>query len=152
MQAKVSIEISKPKESVWAAITDIENCADMLSSILNIEVLEQPPQSLIGLKWQETRKMFGKEATETMWITEAVENEYYCTRAESHGAIYISKLSLVQTGESTLLTMSFTGQAQTFIAKVMSAIMSPMIKNSMNKELQKDLNDIKKHVESSDKN
>ncbi len=147
MQLAVDIEISKPKGVIWAAITDIENCSDMISSIIDIEVLNLPTDTIVGLKWKETRKMFGKEATETMWITDFVENEYYCTRAESHGSVYITKMLLKEVGGNTILTMSFTAEAQSIFVKIISAIMSLFIKNSMKKELFKDLVDIKKHVE-----
>jgi hypothetical protein len=116
---------------------------------MKIEILEKPKTGIDGLKWRETRKMFGKEATEVMWVTESVENEYYCTRAESHGSVYITRLSLNESKGVTTLTMSFSGEPQTLIAKLLSAIMSKFIKNSIEKELRKDLNDIKNHVEQS---
>ena len=109
MKVVVDIEIAKLREDIWSAITDIENCARMISAIIDLEILNQPEEGIVGLKWKETRLMFGKQASETMWITESVENEYYCTRAESHGSIYITRLSLSERGNNTLLTMSFTG-------------------------------------------
>lgn len=147
MQVSVNIEIASSKEKVWLAISDIENCANFISSIINLEVLNKPEDNLIGLKWKETRLMFGKEASETMWITDAVENEYYCTRAENHGAVYTTKISLSEIENNTLLTMSFSAQAQTSFVKIISAIMSIFIKGSMQKALKKDLEDIKNHVE-----
>jgi len=101
------------------------------------------------LKWEETREMFGKEAMETMWITDSVVNEYYATRAESHGSVYITKLSLKESDGSTLLTMSFNGIPQTFAAKVLSFLMRPLINSSIKKALVKDLRDIKAYVEKS---
>ena len=144
-----SIEIFKPKDAVWPAITDIGESSKMISSIMKIEILDKPKTGIVGLKWRETRIMFGKEATEVMWVTDSVENEYYCTRAESHGSVYISRLSLIESKGVSTLTMSFAGEPQTFIAKLLSAIMSKFMKNSMVKELKKDLNDIKNHVEQS---
>lgn len=149
MKVSVDIEIEQPKEAVWAAITDIENCENFISAIVDLKILNKPENSLVGLKWQETRLMFGKEASETMWITESVENEYYCTRAESHGSVYISRLSLSEAGNYTLLTMTFTAEAQTLPVKIISAIMGIFIKSSMKKALYKDLVDIKKYVEQS---
>lgn len=46
---------------------------------------ENTASGLVGLKWRETRMLFGKEATAEKWITDAVENECYKTRAESDG-------------------------------------------------------------------
>lgn len=42
----------------------------MVSGIISLNILHQPEDGLVGLKWEETRKMFGKEASETMWITD----------------------------------------------------------------------------------
>ena len=91
--------------------------------------------------------MSGKEATEIMWITDSVENEYYSTRAEGHGSVYVSRLSLTESAGFTTLTMSFSGEAKTWVARILSALMGFLIKSSMKKELQKDLLDIKNYVE-----
>ena len=148
MKVSVDIAIAKPKEIVWSVITDIQNCSNIISAIVALEVLHQPDNGLVGLKWKETRLMFGKESSETMWITEAVENEFYCTRAESHGSVYLTRLSLAESGNNTLLTMSFTAEAQSLVVKIISACMGIFIKSSMEKALQKDLDDIKNYLES----
>lgn len=147
MQVSVDTKIENKKERVWAAITDIENSPKMISGIIALEVLERPANGFIGFKWKETREMFGKEASETMWITDAVENEYYCTRAESNGSVYTTKLSLAEIDNNTVLTMTFTGEAQTMLAKILAASMGFLIKSSLRKAMRKDLEDIKVFVE-----
>lgn len=109
--------------------------------------MEKPEDGLVGLKWVETRTLFGKQATETMWITDAVENDHYQTRAESHGAIYTTVLSLAEEGDQTRLTMSFDGEPQTFTAKVMLAATGRFFRNATEKALVQDLEDIKAVVE-----
>lgn len=147
MQVTTSIHINKPKEDVWQAITDIEHSHKMISGIQAIDVLENPTSGLVGFKWRETRMLFGKEATEVMWITEAEENAFYRTRAESHGSIYLTEVSLQPTINGTQLTMNFTGLPQSILAKAMAFIMSPFFKGSLEKDLQNDLADIKRFVE-----
>ncbi len=147
MQVICEIWIDSAREQVWKTIADIKSCGDVIASIDNIEILEHPTDQMQGLKWRETRIMFGKEATETMWITDAKENEYYATRAESHGSVYISRLSLTGEGDRTKLTMLFKGLPVTMIAKVMSFLMAPMIKGSLKKTIGKDLENIKSHIE-----
>ena len=149
MELSVSVDINSPKESVWQTITDFDNAVNVISGIEKIEVLEKPAESLLGFKWKETRTLFGKTATEIMWITEAVENSYYKTRAESHGAIYESQLSIADNNEQSTLTMSFKGIPQSFLAKVMSFLMAPFFKGATAKALQQDLEDIKAHLEKS---
>ncbi|MGS2720885.1 SRPBCC family protein [Paraglaciecola aestuariivivens] len=147
MHISTHIIINQSAPVIWAAITDIANAKQMISNILKLEVLHQPPTGLVGLKWQETRKMFGNEESETMWITEAKDHHYYCTRAESHGCVYQSRLEVTQLAETCQLTMSFNSEAQTLTSKILFFIMSPFIKRAMLKELNKDLLDIKAFVE-----
>ncbi len=148
MELSVFVEIEKPLEDVWKAIIDFENCSNYIESIVDLEIINQPKDTLIGFKWKETRIMFGKKATEIMWITDYIENEYYQTRAENHGTIYKSKLSVEPVGKNTKLTMSFSGEAQSFFVKILSLCMGFMMKGSMKKAIAKDLNDIKNHLES----
>lgn len=147
MTVTVQIQIDKPKEIIWKAITDIGNAEKMISAILATHVLHKPESGLVGLKWVETRKMFGKTAMETMWITDAIDNEYYDTRAESHGSVYITRLGLTDSDNGTLLTMSFTGIPQTAVAKMLSFLMAPFITKSIKKALLQDLRDIKAFTE-----
>ena len=147
MNISTSIEINSSTDRVWYAITDIENAQDRLSEIVSLKVLEKPDEGLVGLKWTETRKVFGKEATETMWITEYEDGKYYQTRAENHGAVYISRLSLSPVGENTLLTMSFEGTSESFWVRLISGCFGFLMKGSMVKLIEKDLADIKHYVE-----
>ncbi len=149
MNVTANVTIDAAKEIVWRTITDIEHCDSVISSIIKVKVLEQPESGLVGLRWQETREMFGKEATETMWITDAVSNQYYATRAESHGSVYQSRLDLQEQGSETVLSMSFSASPQTLGAKILSLLMAPMIKGSLNKEIARDLADIKQYIETS---
>lgn len=148
MQTQVSIDIAAAPDAVWQVITDIENAAQTIRGIDHVEVLTPAAgPSIVGLKWRETRTMFGKEATEVMWITAAEDARFYETRAESHGAIYVSRLSIEPTDDGCTLTMSFDGQAVTFGAKVMWALTGWMAKGAMRKALSADLEDIKAAVE-----
>ncbi len=147
MKIKAEVAINGTKEDVWRAITDIEGSVEMISAIESIEVLEKPGSGIVGLKWRETRTMFGQQATEEMWITDAKENEYYQTRAENHGAVYISRIDLEEAGDKTLLTMGFEGEPQGFGAKVMAFLTGFMFKGATEKALKQDLIDIKTAVE-----
>lgn len=147
MRVSTEISINADKAAVWKAITDIENSARMISGINKIEVIDKPAATFAGLKWKETRTLFGKEATETMWVTEAKENEFYATRAESHGSVYITKRSLEHSGERTRLTTTFEGLPQTLAARLLSFLMAPLIKGSIMKSLAQDHQEIKNYIE-----
>jgi hypothetical protein len=65
--AKVTIKGSKA--AIWAAVTDIEGAAESIRGIERIEIVEKPKIGLVGLKWRETRVLFGKPATAEKWIS-----------------------------------------------------------------------------------
>jgi hypothetical protein len=149
MNINVGVEINSPKDRVWAAITDFDNCINMISAIVGFKLIHKPEEGLIGFKWSETRKIFGKESTETMWITDCKDGEYYCTRAENCGAIYSTKMALSEVGDKTLLTMSFSGTSDSMFIRVLSSFMNIFLKKSMVRMLEKDINEIKAFVEKS---
>jgi len=147
MKLSVSTNINSSTDDVWKAITDFENCANWMNGIIDLEILDEPEQGLVGFMWLETREFFGKTAVETMWITDYVDGESYTTRAENHGAVYISKLTVIPHGENTLLTMEFSGSSDSLFVRLLSSLMAVFVKKSMVKMLEDDLADIKKHVE-----
>lgn len=148
MKISVNTTINAESALVWQTITDFEHCPQWMNGILDLQVLERPEGSLVGFKWQETRELFGKQATETMWITDCVDGEFYRTRAENHGAIYVSELTVTPQGDKTLLTMDFSGHADSFWVNLLSSVMGIFMKKSMINMIEKDLADIKAHVES----
>ena len=147
MIVEAQVTINAPKAAVWAVITDIENAAATIGGIETIEVLERPDDGLVGLKWRETRTMMGKTCTEDMWVTEAIENDAYKVRAESHGFVYLSTLSLAERDGRTTLTMSHDSQPQGFMARLLSVPMGLAFKGTMKKAFGKDLEDIKAAAE-----
>ena len=147
MELAVEVNVNAPAEAVWNIITDFENAADNISAIEELEILETPESGLVGTKWKETRTMFGKTATEEMWITEAVDGESYTAAAESHGCRYRSVMSVTPQGDGSVLKMTFGGQAVSFGAKVMMILMGWMMKGASRKAILQDLEDIKKVAE-----
>lgn len=147
MLVEVQVSIAGSKDATWSAITNIEGAAGLISGIDKIEILEQPAAGLVGLKWRETRMLFGKPATADKWITEAVENEFYKTRAESDGFIFLSTLSMSEKNGGITLTSIHDSQPQSIGARIMSVPMSLFFKGVAKKALMQDLSDLKSVVE-----
>lgn len=149
MQLDIKIPVNATKEAIWDVISDYEHMVENISAITKVDILERPssPDSLVGLKWTETRTMFGSEAVETMWVTQSEKPNYYETRAESHGAIYISRMytaSEVHSGVTTnYVGMKFNGQAESLCSKFMMTVMGWMFVGATKSALEKDLQDIK---------
>lgn len=146
MFVEVQVTINGSRAAIWAAITDIENATKIMPGILKIEVLEKPASGLVGLKWRETRMLFGKPATADKWITDAVENEFYKTRAEDKGFVFLSTMRISESSGGMTLTSTHDSKPQGIAARIMSLPMF-LFKGVAKKALLQDLNDIKAAVE-----
>lgn len=147
MKVETGLEIKGTKETIWKVITDIEGSKQVISAIKDIEVLDKPADGFLGFKWKETRTMFGKEANEIMWVIESEENEYYRTRAESHGAVYLSSIWIEENEDRCILNRGFESQAVSFGGRLMDMFFGRMMAKSTEKALHEDLLDIKRYIE-----
>jgi hypothetical protein len=143
---ETQVTINGSRAAIWAAITNIKDAAKIISGIENIEVVEKPANGLVGLRWRETRIYFGKPATVEKWITDAAENEFYKTRAESDGFLFLSTMSISASSDGVTLTSSHDSQPQGLVAKLKATPMF-LFKGMVKKALLQDLNDIKAAVE-----
>ena len=146
MIVEVQVTINGSKEAIWAVLTNIENSAKIISGIKNIEVLERPANGLVGLRWRETRILFGKPATAEKWITDAAENAFYKTRAEDNGFVFLTTMTISESSGGMTLTSSHDSKPQSLSARLMSIPMV-LFKGVMKKALLEDLKDIKAAVE-----
>ncbi len=146
MIVEASVTINGSKAAVWAVMTDIANAAQILSGVEKIEIVEKPATGLVGLKWKETRMLFGKEATVEKWITQVTENANYTTRAEDGGFVFITTNGIGGSDGNVVLIGLHVTIAHGFAARLKSL---PMVffKGMIKKAILQDLNDIKKAVE-----
>ena len=143
---EAQVTINGSRAAIWAVITNIENASETIRGIEEIEVLEKPATGLVGLRWRETRMLFGKPATVEKWITDAAENAFYKTRAEDNGFVFLSTMSLSESSGGISLTSSHETKPQGVVARLKSVPMF-LFKGVIKKALLQDLNDIKSAVE-----
>lgn len=146
MLVEAQVTINGSKAAVWDAMTDIANAAEIISGIEKIEVVEKPAKGLVGLKWRETRMLFGDPATVEKWITEAAENEFYKTRAESDGFVFLTTMRISDGSGGVTLTSSHDSEPQGFVSRI-KALPMFLFKGVAKKALLQDLNDIRSAVE-----
>lgn len=146
MTITVSEEIHAPRERVWHVVTDIDSWTETISAIEAVEVLERPEHGVIGLKWRETRVLFGKEAVETMWISSAEPGQWYETTAHNHGMLYNTRVILTEHNGHIVLTMAFAATPESLGAKLMYPV-SLLFNGALRKMLKKDLADIRQVAE-----
>jgi len=147
MIVEAQVTITASKAAIWAAITNIENASEIISGIEKIEILEKPANGIVGLKWRETRILFGKPATAEKWITDAAENEFYKTRAEDGGFVFLTTKSISESSGGMMLAECHESKPQSIVAKLMSIPMRLFFKGVIKKAALQDLNDIKAAVE-----
>ena len=141
------VTINGSRAAVWAAITDIENAPKIIKGIQKIEIVDKPAHGLVGLRWRETRMLFGKPATVEKWVTDATENELFKTRAESDGSVFSSTTRISGSGPRITLSSSHDSQPQGIVARILSIPIGLLFKGVATKALLQDLNDIKTAVE-----
>lgn len=146
MAVVVSETIHAPIERVFAASTDIASAAEFIGGIDKVEMLSDGPVGT-GTKWRETRTMFGRQASETMWITEWEPPTRYVVEARSRGTHYLTPITLERLGDDqTKITMSFAATPESFMSKILVKVFSGMARY-VRKALQQDLADLKAFCE-----
>ena len=146
MLVEAQVTINGSQAAIWAAITNIENAAQIISGIEHIEVVEKPANGLVGLRWRETRMLFGKPETVEKWITDAVEKAFYTTRAEDNGFVFVSTMRISESSGGMTLTSAHETRPQGIVARLQSLPMV-LFKGVVKKAILQDLNDYKSAVE-----
>ncbi len=142
VNVQTGISIAAPRHEVFSLFTDMHNLSENISGIIRSEVLTEGPIGE-GSRFRETRKMFGKEHTEEMWITGFTPNESYCVEAESCGSHDITAFSFADEPGGTRVDVSFDSVPQKFMAKVMTKIMGRTMIKACAKLFDKDMQDLK---------
>lgn len=141
------IDIEAPRHLVFQVFRDLENAPRHVEGIQRIDVLEGPAMLEVGTRWRETRKMFGKEADEVMWVTQLEQNTSYRVEAESRGTKYETVYTFEDLAGGTHVTMTFRGTPVSLSARIMNAVGS-LFAGATRKMLHADLVDLKTACES----
>jgi len=139
-QIKVEKQVRAPVQRVFAVATNLRDGARNIPSITALEVLTEGPVGL-GTRFRETRKVFGREATEEMEITAFDPPRSMSLGAESHGCRYRNDFRFDPRDGGTRIEMTFNAEPVSFGAKVIGVLMRPMMKMLM-AECGKDLDAI----------
>ncbi|MBI5852360.1 MAG: SRPBCC family protein [Planctomycetes bacterium] len=145
MKFQVVESIARPPAEVFAAATDFAGAPKRISGILRVEMLTDGPVG-VGTRFKETRKMFGKEATEEMTVVEFDPGRRYVLGAMSCGCRYRTEIRVEPAGGGSRIAMEFAGEPLTLLGKVMSFLMRPMFKSAA-KLCAKDLADLRTALE-----
>lgn len=142
----LSKRINAEPSRVFEVGTDVGSFAGVVPSIKRIEVLTPGPVGK-GTRFRETRVMFGKEATETLEFTEFTPPTGYTIGCTSCGVEYATRFDLRGSGGGTDLTMTMSCRPVTLFAKIIGPLTGLMMRGTMKKMLEADLECLKKAAE-----
>jgi hypothetical protein len=149
--------ISAPVDVVFEVASDLEHAAENIRAIEKVEVLTPGPVG-VATRWRETRKMMGREATETIEFTAFDRPRSFTAGCESCGA-YLETVFRFETANGmtpgaesatpgTDVTVETRWEARSLFAKLMSPLMSLMFRKTLRGCIEADLEDLKRAAES----
>ncbi len=105
----VTREVDAPVEAVWQIVTDIPGSVDRLSSIESVEILSDDHTYRPGLRWKETRRVFGSQETLELWVEDVQAPSSTVIRADDDGAEYTTTFTLAPSkqGRRTRIVIVF---------------------------------------------
>ena len=129
-----------PPERVFQALTDLEGAEQRIPAIISIERVGDVRQG-VGMRWRETRKMRGKEATEEIEVTHYHPPSHLVlridgTRGTSGRGTYVFDYKLAQRVGGTEVRM--TGRIDGLLPPMLRW-MGPLLGGLFKRECGKDL-------------
>ena len=136
---------SAPVDVLWDVATDLANASTNTSGITRTEVLAGE-QFGVGTRWRETRRMLGREASETMEITAVEPGRSYTAEAHSSGMHYVTRWEFARTDTGSEIVMTFSGEPTGTVGRLASRVFGAMNK-SLEKTLRTDMADLARAAE-----
>ncbi|HWN70448.1 MAG TPA: SRPBCC family protein [Haliangium sp.] len=139
--------IDAPPDRVFAAMTDADGYRHWMKGFVGVEKLTQGPFG-VGTEWRETRRMFGREASEVFEVTAYEPPSRLClrvdgTRGASRKGEYRFEYALAPEGPGTRLRLKGEIDTPGWFARLMLRMLVGMFKKAHDKEMQA----LKRHVE-----
>jgi carbon monoxide dehydrogenase subunit G len=145
----VSRVVHASAQEVWQVLTDLEGAPETLRGVSKVEVLEGSTYD-VGTRWAETRRMLGKEETQTMEVTGCDPPHRTVVEARSAGVLYRTTFSLEPAEDGTELTVCFGASHPdpTLLQRVTVAVFGRVGEALTSRLLAQDLEDIAARAES----
>ncbi|GAA3784935.1 SRPBCC family protein [Streptomyces phyllanthi] len=127
---------------VWEVLTDLEGMSSVLSGVDRVEVVTEGPFG-VGTRWRETRRMFGKQATEEMRVTACEPPSRYVVEADSQGTHYVSEFVLSGSGPGpTTVRMTFSAIPSGGLVGLLAKLLGGLGAKAVARAVAKDLADV----------
>ncbi|QDU23146.1 SRPBCC family protein [Urbifossiella limnaea] len=113
--------VAAPLPVVFDAFTDFASAPKRIPEILRVEMLTPGPVG-VGTAFKETRKMFGKECTETMTVSAFEAGKLVELSATSCGAVFTTRFTFEPDGGKTRVSVAFRTKAVSVYAKLFTPL------------------------------
>ncbi|NJL95010.1 MAG: SRPBCC family protein [Anaerolineae bacterium] len=137
MEIRAAHQVNAPVDVTFQVFPMLPSSPTALKRSKAVEIVSAVQQGE-GMRWRETRLMFGKEATEEMEIRAFLPNQSYDVVAESRGMRYHTRYTFAPQGGGTRVEMVFSGTPTSLPARLMS-MLSFFFAGAMRKALHGDL-------------
>lgn len=144
-EVKRTVHVSQ--EKAYKAVLDLDAATHWMKGLVGIERLDEGHLH-VGSQWKETRKMFGKEATEHFEVIELEEPQKVVLRCDGTKGTtgkgeFVFTYILTPLGEHTEITLFGEIKGLTGLAK----LLGKMIAGTFKKACAKDLDALKSYLE-----
>ena len=151
LEFTVRKEIAASPERVFESLKDLDAASKWMPNFVGIEKLS-PGKFGVGTKWRETRRMFGREASELFEVTGLEPNkslELFVdgTQGSSKRGHYRFRYQLEPTGGKTALTMEAEIGGMVFILELFGRL----VLGSFKEAIISDLDAMANYIEGSKK-
>ncbi|WP_085992280.1 SRPBCC family protein [Oceanobacillus senegalensis] len=135
------------KEKAYRALLDLDTAKNWMQGLVRMERLDEGPME-VGSEWKETRKVFGKEASEHFEVVELNEPDKIVLRCDGTKGTtgqgeYVYTYLITSSGNHTEVTLKGEIKGLTGLAKVFGKMMAGTFK----KACAKDLDALKNYLE-----
>ncbi|KAA9031575.1 SRPBCC family protein [Niallia endozanthoxylica] len=144
---EVKRTIKASQQPVYSSLFDLDAARNWMQGFVRIERLDDAPVQ-VGSKWLETRKMFGKEATEHFEVVELNGTDKIVLRCDGTKGTtgkgeFVFTYTLVSSGEETEVTLNGEINGLTGLTKLFGKLMV----GTFSKACAKDLDALKSYLE-----
>ena len=141
-ELSVSREVSVSPEALWDLVTDLDRSPNVISAVTSIKRLDSGTGFEVGTKWQETRMIFDREATEILEVTDMDPGHSYTVETDADGAHYRSVISVEAAPAGSTITITFGAESAGAVSKVLAGTIGRLFEGGTRKALAQDLDDI----------
>jgi carbon monoxide dehydrogenase subunit G len=135
------------KEEAYASLLDLESAKQWMQGLVGIERMDEGPLRE-GSEWKETRKMFGKEASEHFEVVELKEHDKIVMRCDGTKGTtgkgeFVFTYLLTSSGDQTEVTLLGEIRGLTGLSRWFGKLMVGTFK----KVCAKDLDSLRDYLE-----